>query len=207
MEAIAGFYRNAIKRRVNERSPISYRDIVEKASDAVAVERRAFLRGFGEVTTLDGLATSSTTVTQAAIQNAPGATPMEINAVEQNSVPSRPPQLCWCCNSDKHLKRDCPYLFKGQGRGNNATRSTNSVIYRAGYSSRGNNIGGYRGRNEQRRRDEPRYNVNRAGGVHSVEEPVPAVQTEEPQMKQATGPGLVTKPSDEVTCIGPMTDF
>ena len=109
MEAIDGMYSNAVKREVNRRSPISYKDLVEKASDVVAVARRAYLRGFGETESLDGLATSTTIASKALMRTATGETPMEIGAVEGD-------RGCWWCLRTGHFKRDCPVFRNNQPR-------------------------------------------------------------------------------------------
>ena len=115
LEATSAMYSNVIKRKVNARSPISYRDLLEKAADVVACERRAYLRGFGSVDSLDGLATTSTTTTQALVRSAPGAVPMDVNTMNAvNAIDGA--RECWWCQRTGHFKRECNVYLSGRPR-------------------------------------------------------------------------------------------
>ena len=221
LEALSGMYSNDVKREVNRRSPISYKDLVEKASEVVAVARRAYLRGFGDAESLDGLATSTTMASKALINTASGETNMEINAVDGD-------RQCWWCGSYQHLKRECSMFLNNQprvrpmGRGGFSRGSFTAA--NAGTTSR-NREGGYRqtsrmdgnrgrqgdtdgnrGRQGDNRRRQQGYRNNRGGwnarqGVGSLEEAestsadIPATEGEDEE-------------GAEVTCLGnPGMDF
>ena len=234
-EALKGFYSNLVKRKVNDRSPISYADLLEKSTSVVANERRALNHGFGEATDMRGLQASSVEVTDAVIRNASGSIPMDIGEMERNPGRGRAPANaeCYWCSSNGHFKRDCRRYLRGLPRVSRnrqeddrtqRTRNTrDGYIRNSGGNNRNNNGGNFRQAGQARDvrtsqgnrsgNDRSRNSGNRvagrnASGVNAVDGNADApATTANPEQGLDPEDDEDEDSGDEVVCLGSPGDF
>ena len=95
-EVISGIYNNVVKRIVRRANPTNQADLRTVAITAVANERESYRGGYGESTSLDGLACVSVPH-----QPEDDCEPMEVDRVGKVEV------QCFQCQKYGHIKRDC----------------------------------------------------------------------------------------------------
>ena len=125
-ETVAGLYATPIKRAVWARAPRTVEELRRAILETTGMERIAFQRGFGQVTSLDGLL--SVTGAQEALklrrqQRQNQVEPMEIDQIgargrsERRSIEGRKFEgNCFYCKMAGHQKRDCPKRKAGEKR-------------------------------------------------------------------------------------------
>ena len=109
-EFIRGIYNITIKKRVRQQNPRTLQELRNVAIQTVAIEREAFLDGYGESATLDGLSA----VSMYKSQREPDE-PMDISAIKnQHDKKEHKPRenhketrICFFCERVGHLKRNC----------------------------------------------------------------------------------------------------
>ena len=116
-KVIAGIYSNVIKRKLNDSHPTSKEELRVACISAVARERFAFDLNFGESTSLDGLAASTTL-----------ARGYEDEAMQIGSMKSI---KCFSCGEYGHTSRRCHKKSQRGGRGgkNSSTRGKPSTTF------------------------------------------------------------------------------
>ena len=134
-ELVAGLYSVPIKRAVWALNPRTVEDLHRAILEAVGQERIAFSRGFGTVTSLDGLlsVTGAHEVLRARRQQRLDRMhgrldePMEVNQLatdRRNPPPMRRFQgRCFACQKQGHIKADCPDRSRRGGGGGGSTNS------------------------------------------------------------------------------------
>ena len=106
-EVIGGLYSNVVKRRLRAAENVNDREQLRtKLFDIVSKEREAYLGGYGESTSLDGL----TAVRIPGARRVPdppgrdGGEPMDIDAIGTSAEK----RTCFGCKKVGHLKKNCP---------------------------------------------------------------------------------------------------
>ena len=114
-EVIGGLYSNVVKRRLRAAENVDDRDQLRaKLFDIVSKEREAYLAGYGESTSLDGLTAVRIPGTRKGTEP-PGrdeVEPMDIDAIG----PSAEKRSCFTCKKPGHLKKDCPEKDKNAAK-------------------------------------------------------------------------------------------
>ena len=122
-ETVAGLYSVPIKRAVWARAPKTVEELHKAILECVGAERIAFQRGFGQVTSLDGLL--SVTSAQESLRNRrqrraanrnDEVEDMEINELRGRSAERPFSGTCFLCRKRGHPKRLCPERKKTEGR-------------------------------------------------------------------------------------------
>jgi len=103
---INGLFNRVVKRLVVRKQPTTVEELRQACLEAVSSERYAFLNGFGESSSLDGL----TAITRGNLRNnqittSDGVVPMEIDAMTVRGN-------CRVCQKPGHWARECPQKNK-----------------------------------------------------------------------------------------------
>ena len=106
---VKGLYSNVIKRMAMRRNPENEEELYQVVCDSVASEREAYLGGYAESTSLEGLRAISY-----AFKAEGGSTeePMDINAMSSTYTPGKKTtpgnnKKCFKCGSSTHMIKDC----------------------------------------------------------------------------------------------------
>mgnify|MGYP001195443540 CR=1 FL=1 len=122
-ELISGLYSVPIKQQVWYRGPKTVEELHAVILETVGQERIAFSKGFGRVTSLDGLLSVTgaqemmRTRRRQQMERRETAEPMEIGAVEagtNSTLTSKFRGKCFNCNKQGHVKSKCPELTTGR---------------------------------------------------------------------------------------------
>ena len=118
-ETVSGLYATAIKRAVWARAPRTVEELRRAILETTGMERIAFQRGFGTVTSLDGLLSVSGAQEALKVkrqqQRQSQVEPMEIDQIggrgrqERRSMEGKKFEgTCFFCKAPGHIKKDCP---------------------------------------------------------------------------------------------------